>query len=192
MLAWNPNQERDLAGYRVYVGKQSRVYETVHSAGLQTHFSLAGLPAGDTYYLAVTAYDLHGNESDFSEEVSVTIPKEEGNPDDGGLPPSAKPRGESSLALVYNFPNPFNPETQSTTLRYFLSTPQDVTIRIYDLKGDLVHQPVFRQSQNAGEHTDVQWDGRNSRGEKVASGVYYCEISTGEQTVAFPIAVIRR
>jgi len=185
LLIWNPNRERDLAGYRVYVGERSRRYNNVYDVGLQTRFALGDLPRGKTYFLTVIAYDLSGNESGFSEEVSVTVPA-----DDGAAPPS-KATGESSLALVYNFPNPFNAETQTTTLRYFLGKPQEVTIRIFDVKGYLVYQPLFRQYKVSGEHTEDQWDGSTSRGEKVAAGLYYCEISTAEQTMVFRIAVVR-
>lgn len=185
LLVWNPNNESDLAGYKVYVGERARHYDTAYNVGLQTFFPLNNLSPGKTYFLAVTAYDLSGNESDFSEEVSVEVPA------DGELPVPPKITSESSLALIYNFPNPFNADTQTTTLRYFLSEPQEVSVRIFDVKGDLVNQPVYRQRRSSGEHLDDHWDGSNRRGEKVATGLYYCEISTTTQTVIFRIAVMR-
>lgn len=186
LLVWDPNTESDLAGYRVYVGEQPRRYETAHPVGLQTFFLLSRLTPGKTYFLAVTAYDLSGNESDFSEEVSVEIP------DDDEQSPLPKVTGESSLALIYNFPNPFNADAEVTTLRYFLGEPQEITIRIFDVKGDLVLSLVNRQRKSNGEHLEDRWDGSNSRGEKVAAGLYYCEISTAAQRAVFPVAVVRR
>ena len=186
LLMWNPNRERDLAGYRVYLGERSRHYYEVYNAGLQTAFTLQDLKPGKTYFMAVTAYDLYGNESAYSEEARITIPA------DSSLTELPRAKIETSLSLVYNFPNPFNADNEVTSLRYFLTKPQEVTIRIFDVKGDLVHQPVFRVLKNAGEHTEDQWDGANRHGEKVAAGLYFCEISTADQTMMFRIAVLRR
>ena len=69
-LAWDPNTEPDLAGYRVYYGTASGVYVDSVNAGNTTTYRLDGLLDGVTYYIAVTAYDTSGNESDFSKEVS--------------------------------------------------------------------------------------------------------------------------
>jgi len=186
LLMWNPNHERDLAGYRVYLGERSRHYYEVYGVGLQTAFTLQELKPGKTYYMAVTAYDLYGNESRYSEEARITIPA------DSSLTELPRAKIETSLSLVYNFPNPFNADHEVTSLRYFLTKPQEVTIRIFDVKGDLVHQPVFRVLKNAGEHIEDQWDGANRYGEKVAAGLYFCEISTADQTMMFRIAVLRR
>ncbi len=70
-LAWDPNQEPDLAGYKLYYGTSSRSYSQNVNVGNLTLYTLAGLQAGVTYYFAVTAYDTEGNESDYSNEVSA-------------------------------------------------------------------------------------------------------------------------
>jgi len=186
LLVWTANRENDLGGYRVYVGERSGRYDQVHSAGLQTFLSLDKLSPGKTYYFAVTAYDLSGNESGYSEEVGFTMPGEI------ELPSRPGDTSEESLALNYNYPNPFNAEIETTALRYYLSEGGEVTIRIFDIKGDLVKQTVFRKYKGAGEHTEDFWDGANSHQEKVAAGLYYCEISTNEQSKIFRIAVVRR
>lgn len=192
LLIWNPNRENDLAGYRVYVGESTRRYTEVHNAGLQTSFSLDELSPGKTYYFAVTAYDFSGNESGYSEEVSATMPGEIEPPPPPPPPVNQGKNSEESLALNYNFPNPFNAEFETTALRYYLSEGSEVTIRIFDVKGDLVKETLFRNHKSAGEHTEDLWDGTNSRGEKVSAGLYYCQISTAERTSTFRIAVLRR
>ena len=76
-------------------------------------------------------------------------------------------------ALLPNYPNPFNPETW---IPYQLSIPADVNISIYAADGKLVrtlnlgHQPIgiYHQRSRA-----AYWDGRNTQGEPVASGVYF-------------------
>lgn len=69
-IAWDPNSESDLAGYKVYYGTSSRNYGTPINVGNVTTYTITGLTAGQTYYIAVTAYDTANNESDFSNEVS--------------------------------------------------------------------------------------------------------------------------
>lgn len=85
-------------------------------------------------------------------------------------------------ALLPNYPNPFNPETW---IPYQLASPADVSISIYTADGKLVrilnlgHQPVgiYHQRSHA-----AYWDGRNTQGEPVASGVYFYTLTAGEFT----------
>jgi hypothetical protein len=60
----------DLAGYKVNVGTAPRTYNGSIDVGNVTAYPLTGLPTGQTYYIAVTAYDTSGNESTYSNEVS--------------------------------------------------------------------------------------------------------------------------
>ncbi|MGD0977410.1 MAG: dockerin type I domain-containing protein [Minisyncoccia bacterium] len=71
-LAWDPNTESDLAGYKVYYGTASGSYGAPITIGTQTTYTVAGLTPG-TYYFAVTAYNTSGLESGFSNEVSTTV-----------------------------------------------------------------------------------------------------------------------
>ena len=85
-------------------------------------------------------------------------------------------------ALHANYPNPFNPETW---IPYELEIPADVALTIYDTNGGAVrrlevgHQAagIYRSRNRA-----VHWDGRNQRGESVASGLYFYTLSAGEFT----------
>jgi uncharacterized repeat protein (TIGR02543 family) len=72
-LAWDPNTEPDLAGYRVYYGTASGIYGTSVDVGNVTAYTLNGLAQGVTYYLTVIAYDTARNESGYSNEVSGRI-----------------------------------------------------------------------------------------------------------------------
>ncbi len=73
-VAWNQNPEPDLAGYKVYVGPSSGSYDTVNDVGNQTSYTIQGLVEGQTYHIAVTAYDELDNESGYSAEVVYTVP----------------------------------------------------------------------------------------------------------------------
>ncbi|MGH7601195.1 MAG: PKD domain-containing protein, partial [bacterium] len=77
--------------------------------------------------------------------------------------------------LGQNYPNPFsdksafgNPET---AIRFNLPVAGKVSLVIYDVRGALI-KTLESGSRIAGEHI-VRWDGRDNRGERVASGVYF-------------------
>ena len=69
-LAWDANSEPNIAGYKVYYGTASRVYNWYFDVGKVTTYSVTGLTDGSTYYFAATAYDTSGVESTYSSEVS--------------------------------------------------------------------------------------------------------------------------
>ncbi len=83
-------------------------------------------------------------------------------------------------ALLANYPNPFNPETW---IPYQLAKPADVTLMIYAANGAIVrtlalgHQSVgMYQSRSRAAY----WDGNNTLGEPVASGVYFYTLTAGD------------
>jgi hypothetical protein len=73
-VAWDPNTEADLKGYRVYYGTASRVYGTPFDVGKATSYTLVNLAPGQKYFIAVAAYNTANKESAFSNEVNATIP----------------------------------------------------------------------------------------------------------------------
>ena len=81
------------------------------------------------------------------------------------------------FALHQNAPNPFNP---ATTIRFDLPAPGTATVRVYGVDGRLAREWDMGLLP-AGEY-NVLWDGRDSRGRQVPSGVYFCQIQVeGEQ-----------
>lgn len=88
-LEWDAVSASDLAGYVVYWGYESRRYRSSVNVGNKTSYTVRSAERGKTYYFAVTAYDLEGNESAFSNEVSRTISEPSPNDTDGdGIPNS--------------------------------------------------------------------------------------------------------
>jgi len=77
-----------------------------------------------------------------------------------------------SHALMANYPNPFNPET---VIPYRLSTSGMVRLSIFNLAGQCVRNLVGRE-EPAGLRR-VVWDGTDSRGGRMNSGVYFCRMS---------------
>ena len=75
--------------------------------------------------------------------------------------------------LYNNFPNPFNP---STKIAFDLPKASHVKLVIYDIVGREVAQ-VADADYPAG-YTELTWNGTNSHGTMVSSGVYFYRIST--------------
>ena len=93
--------------------------------------------------------------------------------------------------LLPNFPNPFNPETW---IPYDLAQDTNVDIKIYNLKGETIRELKIG-FQNTGTYRTKElaafWDGRNSTGELVASGLYFYSLNAG-QSKAIRQMVIRK
>jgi hypothetical protein len=71
-LIWDPVTHPDLAGYKIYYGNFSRNYVVSTDVGNQTSWTISDLIDTEPYYFAATAYDIYGNESDYSNEVSYS------------------------------------------------------------------------------------------------------------------------
>jgi hypothetical protein len=78
------------------------------------------------------------------------------------------------FALYPNYPNPFNP---ITLISYELSTVSDVQLTIYNLLGQRV-KSLVNERQSVGIY-QVQWDGRDIKGESVSSGIYLYRLQAG-------------
>ncbi len=88
--------------------------------------------------------------------------------------------------LSQNWPNPFNP---STTIRFCIDSPGSVQIRIYNTQGALVRTLVDKR---LGEGThDAVWNGKDSAGMPVSSGVYFCRMTAGEQAFTKKMILLR-
>ena len=93
--------------------------------------------------------------------------------------------------LLPNYPNPFNPETW---IPYDLAQDAKVHVDIYNLKGEIIrklnvgYQPAgtYRTKERA-----AYWDGRNSAGELVASGIYFSCLNTGKVKAIRLMAILK-
>jgi hypothetical protein len=98
---------------------------------------------------------------------------------DLGMSPSSVEEEEegviSSFRLGHNFPNPFNAET---IIEYSLPRAGSVRLTVYNILGQAV-KVLVDETQTAGDKK-VIWDGKNQRGQDVASGVYFYRMEAGE------------
>jgi hypothetical protein len=77
--------------------------------------------------------------------------------------------------IISLFPNPFNP---SVKVNYDLPERMDVSMIVYDIAGREVAR--LAQGEQAAGHHQVQWNGEDSSGNLVSTGVYFCRLKAGE------------
>nr|MDK2851178.1 hypothetical protein [Candidatus Cloacimonadota bacterium] len=101
-----------------------------------------------------------------------------------GIDDPIAPMPNSELQSIY--PNPFNPKTN---IRYYLAQSEEVTLAIYNLKGQKVLDLV-NETKAAGIHT-VSWDGKDASGREVASGIYYLRLRAGKLNQTRKLTMIK-
>ncbi|MCK4547914.1 MAG: C10 family peptidase [Candidatus Eisenbacteria sp.] len=84
--------------------------------------------------------------------------------------------GAPVLGLLTNVPNPFNPTTEITYSVQGGVEPSGVLLRVYNCQGQRV-RTLLDAPQPGGTYT-VTWDGKDEDGAPVASGVYFCHLSS--------------
>ena len=93
--------------------------------------------------------------------------------------------------LLPNYPNPFNPETW---IPYQLANPSDVQIIIYDTRGATIRHLTLGH-QPAGYYTTrdraAYWDGYNSLGERVATGVYFFKLQADNLSLLRKMVILK-
>ena len=91
-----------------------------------------------------------------------------------------------SVELRQNYPNPFNPVT---TVAYSIAAKCEVTLEIYDASGKCLARLVDKQ-QEKGSYA-VQWNGKDERGSRAASGIYFYRLTAGGRTIAKKMVLLR-
>jgi len=105
-------------------------------------------------------------------------------------PPTAIGGGVATapaLVLEQNYPNPFNPET---TIRFAVPAPGAlVTLGVYDAAGRLV-VTLIDGEKIVGPRA-ARWDGRDRNGRGAPTGVYFCRLSNGVETLSRKLVLLR-
>ena len=94
-------------------------------------------------------------------------------------------------ALLANYPNPFNPETW---MPFQLAIAAEVSISIYAANGKMIRTLALGH-QAAGIYHNrnraAYWDGKNSVGESVASGVFFYTLKAGDFTATRKMLILK-
>ena len=174
ILSWKPNTASDLSHYLVYKDTiEGFIPDTFKIVGEvpkdSSVFRDYDVILGGDYYYRVSAWDLTGNESDYSDELQVQAT-------DVGEFTEEGPPMPRMYQVRQNYPNPFNPRT---TIVYYLPDvgyqPAEVEIVIYNLLGQKV-RILVKERKYPGEHR-VSWDGKDDEGNDLASGIYFYKLT---------------
>ena len=87
----------------------------------------------------------------------------------------------SELKILSAYPNPFNP---ITNISYYVNQNANIDVSVYNLMGRKV-QSLENSFKESGEYT-ISWDASNH-----ASGIYYIQISNGDQIKTQKITLIK-
>jgi hypothetical protein len=91
-----------------------------------------------------------------------------------------------AFKLNQNYPNPFNAKTR---ISFTLATPAQTTVSIYNILGQKTKQ-ILDKYLLVGDHV-VEWDGTNTYGNSVASGIYFYTIRSGDNFASKKMLLLR-
>jgi len=83
---------------------------------------------------------------------------------------------QNSKLRISNYPNPFNP---TTTISFNLPSDSDVSVGVYNVKGQKV-KTLLNEKSTQGQH-EVIWNGLNDNNKPVSSGVYLYRVKADNQ-----------
>lgn len=98
----------------------------------------------------------------------------------------ADPINNLKFGVEPNRPNPFNP---STTIRFTAPTRGPVSVKVYNVRGELV-TTLHEGEVDPGQHA-VEWNGRDSRGAQVGSGIYLYAVEGFGERVTRKMALVK-
>jgi hypothetical protein len=134
-------------------------------------------------------------ESDYSAEIAATLAYLESAMDAHGFTVSTEITtaaagsnidGKKTIELNQNHPNPFNP---STAVSFYLSEESHVKLSVYDANGRLVNELMNARLSEGFQQT--VWNGTDSRGNPVSTGVYFCRLQAGSKVLTKKMVLIK-
>jgi hypothetical protein len=96
------------------------------------------------------------------------------------------PQSVIKTEITGNYPNPFNPET---TIRFTILAGGRTVLTVHDVRGRRV-ATLIDAEMPSGVH-QVRWDGRNSQGHPVASGIYFCRLGVGGRSSSAKLVLLK-
>ena len=184
---WPIDSRQDIVWSSLDVGDSIRIqlsrdagtsWETITKGTSNTgvfNWQVKGPPSSDCLFLISTLEDAISDTSDGSftidyaagiSQIDQTIPEQ--------------------FALIQNFPNPFN---SNTRISYLLPKASFVRLIVYNVNGDQITSLV-NSKQSAGTYV-VTWNGSDSNGYTMPSGVYFYRIVAGGHTAIKSMMYLR-
>jgi len=97
------------------------------------------------------------------------------------------PADGPAIVLHAAYPNPFNPQTK---ISFELQSPTVVSMTVYDLSGRLVRELLTAKETIEGHH-EVEWNGLDTRGKPVSSGVYFYRLNAGPHSASGRMVLLK-
>jgi len=97
-----------------------------------------------------------------------------------------RPDVPQSLALFQNYPNPFN---SATNIRFSLDKPSHISLKIYNILGQEIIE-LLDDEVVPGIYS-IQWNGKNTFGQPVSSGLYFAKLIHKNQTKIIKMLMIQ-
>jgi hypothetical protein len=177
-LVWNALS--DAASYTVQLSTTSAfAFLLVNQSGITaTSFTVSGLSTNTQYFWRASATNAGGTSLFSATRSFTTSPPSSVELVDGVIP--------KEFGLAQNYPNPFNP---TTIIEFSVAKETRVRIGVLDATGRKVVNLVDGV-KSPGRYT-VRWDGRDSRGNLVASGVYFYRFESPLYSTTRKMALVR-
>jgi len=172
ILAWQIPGVPDFDETCIYRGSEPEfVPETPIVCSTATYFIETHL---NRYWYKARSFDIHGNASEWSNEVV------------GQYPTGVLGAMPTVLRLYPNQPNPFNP---TTTIKFDVPVDGRATLRVYDVRGALV-RTLLDTDLPRGSYW-ATWDGRDASGRGMASGSYFARLEAGGKMETVRMSLVR-
>jgi len=164
-----------LDGASVCLYKDGDIHEVLETSGGEASFNITPAAEG-TLYVTVCCHNYIPYEGSCAVDASAGA---EG----------VERRRPEKFEIISAVPTPFK---QSTTVTYAVPdsrTAGPVNVNVYDCRGRCLRSWLTRDA--APGYHQFTWDGRDNRGNEVASGIYYCEIRWQDKRAARQLVLLR-
>jgi len=187
-LQWTTESESNILGFNIYRSDDAEIthalklnasfIEGTNTSTQHTYqFADNEFEPNSTYYYWVESTELD-NSSSFYGPVSVAT--------GGEGQDTAPPINEGITGIVNVFPNPFSP---NTAIAYQLKNTEDVTIGIYNQKGQLI-RTLVKATKDSGSYR-INWDGKDSNGNNCATGIYLARMQAGSANSFYKMTLVK-
>jgi hypothetical protein len=194
LLQWKTQSEENNAGWNIYRGETETAFqaetaqivnfEIIPGAGTSTepttyeYSDVFPVQPESSYYYWLESVDYSGTTHLYG-PVTLEVPEDD------------IPGDTPDLPLQYgmqNYPNPFNP---STEISFVLPKASPVELNIYNLKGRKIRTLIAGETLAKDKLHKVVWDGTDSSGQPVSSGIYLYKLLTQDKVYTQKMLLVK-